>query len=246
MTAKSASRSKKSVPKNASAQPTKVSTVERVIDRFKELLYNGDLKPGDRLPNETELANSFGTSRGSIREAVKTLASFGILRVKWGSGTYVASSISESAFDHKMFQLLVSKKDKKNLLELREVMESGIAQLAAQNANKKDLAEINRLHRKMESIIIAGETDPETLARVDAEFHASLAKATHNPLLERLYTFAMELYFPSMVKTHINRSEDILQSPRLHQEIVDAVCNADGSAAADAAKQSLKVWYDLL
>ena len=225
----------------------KGSTVERVIDRFKELLYNGDLKPGDRLPNETELAASFGTSRGTIREAIKMLVSHGVLQVKWGAGTHVASSISENAFDHKMFQLLASDKDKLNLLELREVMESGIAQLAAVKADEEDLAAITGTHEAMERMILAGETDPEVLSKADTDFHSSLAKATHNPLLEKIYTFAMELYYPGMVKTHSIRSrEDMLQSPQIHREIVDAVGNHDSVAAAHAARESLKIWYDLL
>lgn len=247
MAARRAPTGGKKVPAKMFAPKSKVSTVDRVIDRFKELLYSGELKTGDRLPNETELANSFGASRGSIREAVKMLVSLGVLQVKWGAGTYIASSISENVFDHKMFQLLMGKKDRENLLELRDVMESGIAQLAAAKASKKDLEIINRQHKAMERMILDGETDPEILARADADFHASLAKAIHNPLLEKIYDFAMELYYPAIVKTHSNRStKNILQTPQIHQEIVEAVTKRDGVAAAKAARDSLKVWYDLL
>ena len=84
--------------------PRRMSAVEMVIENIKELLLTKQLKPGDKLPNEMDLAKSLSASRGSVREAMKILASFGILEIKRGDGTYISDSTSKTAIDHILFQ----------------------------------------------------------------------------------------------------------------------------------------------
>ncbi len=158
----------------------KVSAIDRVIHKFKELLKNGELKPGNRIPTETELAKSFGTSRGSIREAVKMMVSFGILQVKWGDGTYVAQSIGDSIFDHQLFQLLINKTDYQHLQELRRMMEHGIVLLAIDSAQDEDIAKIEEAYQAHTELVARHEWNAEKLATVDARFHASISSSTLN------------------------------------------------------------------
>lgn len=224
--------------------PGKTSTIDRVVHTFKDLLKRGELKPGDRIPNETELARSFGTSRGSIREAVKMLVSFGVLQVRWGDGTYVASSVTDNVFDHRLFQLLITENDTRHLLELREMMEFGIVKLAVEHALEEDLEAIEAVHREMVELIQSGETDPEIVSGADARFHLALGRATHNPFVEKIYNFAIDLYYPTLVLTHGNRgtTEELMQSPLAHQDILDAIRRRDGEAARMAIQRSLKTW----
>lgn len=239
---------RKKVSARLFASTRKKSTIDRVVEKFKQLLRDGELRPGDRIPNETQLAKSFGTSRGSIREAVKMLVSFGVLQVKWGDGTYVSSSISESAFDHRLFQLLITSDDNRHLRELRQLMEHGVAQLAVEHANEADLAEAEQVHAEMLAMIQSGESDPEVLAGIDAKFHLAIGRATHNPLIEKIYNFAMELYYPSIVVTHANRTtrDEMMQSPLTHRLMLDAIRNRDKEAAVRAARATLDTWYNLL
>lgn len=226
----------------------KVSAIDRVIHKFKELLKNGELKPGNRIPTETELAKSFGTSRGSIREAVKMMVSFGILQVKWGDGTYVAQSIGDSIFDHQLFQLLINKTDYHHLQELRRMMEHGIVLLAIDFALDEDIARIEEAYRAHTELVIGNERDAAKLAAVDARFHTSLARSTHNPLVEKIYNFTLELYFPTIVSTYEARKDrkEFLYSLKLHEDILHAVKSRDKAEGARAVDASLSTWMGLL
>ncbi|HTP58575.1 MAG TPA: GntR family transcriptional regulator, partial [Spirochaetia bacterium] len=103
----------------------RASAVDTVIHKIRELVKSGQLKPGDRLPNETELSKAFGTSRGPIREGVKALVALGVLDVRRGDGTYISESSARTAVDQLLFQLLLSKAEQKELRELRSMMELG-------------------------------------------------------------------------------------------------------------------------
>lgn len=224
------------------------SAIDRVVEKFKLLLRDGKLKPGDKIPNEMELAKSFETSRGSIREAVKMLVSFGILQVKWGDGTYVSSSISENAFDHQLYQLLVSTSDSRHLMELREIMEYAVARLAVEHGEDDDLERIENAHQTLKEMILGGEADPDRLAIADAAFHRAISTAGHNPLIDKIYQFAIELYYPSIVVTHGNRGtlEERMQTPNVHQEILDAIRARDKKRTDLAVRSSLDTWFHLL
>ncbi|MCC8180072.1 MAG: FadR family transcriptional regulator [Planctomycetes bacterium] len=226
----------------------KKTTSDAVVHKFKELLKSGELKAGDRIPNETVLAKSFGASRGSIREAVKMLVSFGILRVKWGDGTYVCDTIGDQVFDSSLFQLLLGPGDKKCLLELRLVMERGVMELAVDNAAPGDLDRIVHLHQALGEMILGGERDPAVLGEADGNFHLAIGEATHNPYIQKIYNFALELYYPSIVITQGNRHSlpELLQTQSVHQAMVDALLNRDKESAKQAVETSLQTWYDHL
>src|SRR6056297_1598946 len=83
------------------------SAVDLVINTIKKLIINKKLQPGDRLPSEMELANSFDVSRGSIREAMKILSAFGIVEIKRGDGTYISDSFNKDIFDPLLFRLIL-------------------------------------------------------------------------------------------------------------------------------------------
>ena len=111
----------------------KESAVDRVINSIKDLLVRRKLLPGDRLPSEQEIANQLGVSRGSVRSAMKTLSSFGIIEIKVGDGTYVSTSMKNNIIDPLLFSFLLSKPDLEELAQFRELIEinSFFAWLAA-------------------------------------------------------------------------------------------------------------------
>lgn len=222
----------------------KQTALDSVIEKIKELLKNGGLRPGSRLPNETELAKAFGASRGTVREAVKILESYGVLEVKWGDGTFVCDSLGTRIFDPGLFRIIVTPRDKRHLLELRRIIEGGLSELAAENALEEDFAEIERRHRELGEMIDNGVTDAEILGEADARFHLAIGRATHNPLVEKIYSLALELYYPSIVATQGNRRDrgELLQTQQVHQDIVDALRRRDKEAAKQAVIAALDTW----
>ncbi|MFR1989175.1 MAG: FadR/GntR family transcriptional regulator [Oscillospiraceae bacterium] len=155
---------------------------ERVEERLFAYILDNHLKVGAKLPNEHELAAHFEVSRGTVREAVKLLVSRGVLRVKHGSGTYVASlfplhanPLGLDAVEDKL-QLAL------DLTDVRLMLEPTIAALAAQNRTDEEVEQLAEYCDAVREKIEAGE---DYLIE-DMRFHWYLAKCSHNMVVEPL------------------------------------------------------------
>ncbi|HCJ94640.1 MAG TPA: FadR family transcriptional regulator, partial [Sphaerochaeta sp.] len=115
------------------------SAVEIVVEKIKELLIERKLQPGDMIPSETVLAESLQVGRGSVREAVKVLCAYGVLEIRRGAGTFIATASNKRLFDAHLFQILVQERDYRSLTQVRELLEEGIVRLVIENADKDDL-----------------------------------------------------------------------------------------------------------
>lgn len=221
--------------------PQKKTAVDRVLDFIKRLILSKKLKSGDRLPSENELTALLGVSRSSVREAMKILAAFGVVTIQTGDGTYVSRSAVRSAFDPIVLELALGDPEADKVLELREGLETAIARLVVANAGLEDLRDIRRAFGEMETAGIEGISDPDRLLRFDVDFHMALARATKNPLIERVYSFVMEFFTPYILKS-ISIENAAAKSLELHLAIVRAVEARDSQAAIRAAQDSLAVW----
>ncbi len=222
--------------------PVRKSTVDTVIDRIKDLLISQKLKPGDRLPNEMELTKSLSASRGSIREAMKVLSSFGVLEIRRGDGTYVSDSTGQKVFDHLLFQVLLTRIDKSQLLQLRRLLELGIAQIIIKSASDDQIGRIRKVHEQMGRSLARDEKDPEILTELDLDFHRAFAEATGNVLIERIYGFTLELFEPSIRKTHENETR---LAYTLHTNILESLAARDEEKASEAILRSIEQWNAL-
>jgi len=158
-------------------RPKKIS--EEIVNQIKQLISSGELKPGDRIPSERELATMLGVSRPSVREAIMVLEAMGFLESRQGGGTYV-KALTEGSIMNPLAKL-VEKRDPELLRSLAEVrmgLESWSAYLAAQRATDADIAEMRRLYGIMEKEAAKGGWSPD----VDAEFHYAITAASHNSL----------------------------------------------------------------
>jgi GntR family transcriptional regulator, transcriptional repressor for pyruvate dehydrogenase complex len=164
---------------------------EKIIAQISDALVAGELKPGDRLPPERELAEQFGVSRTVIRDAVKTLAGRGILHVKHGAGIFVSTS-EENAIGRlgALSDILplqgVSLRD---LFEIRKVLEAEGAEWAARRRNDYHLERLRGIledaYRNSENI--------EVLSERDAQFHVAIAEASQNLVLVRVMLTLLDL-----------------------------------------------------
>ncbi len=158
-------------------RPKKIS--EEIVDQIKQLISIGELKPGERIPSERELATMLSVSRPSVRESIMVLEAMGFLESRQGGGTFVKALTESSIMDP--LAKLVEMRDPELLRSLAEVrmgLESWSAYLAAKRANAKDVAELRRLYYVMEKQAARGGWDSE----VDAEFHYAITAASHNSL----------------------------------------------------------------
>ncbi len=220
------------------------SRVEFVIHTFERLLLQKQLKPGDRIPNEFDLTQSLRTSRGTVREALKILASYGVLEIRPGDGTYVSRSMGDRLFDHLIFQMILSNTDKKKLMELRELIEVGIVEIILSNATDEDLQQVEHEYERMAERVKERENDAKGLTELDIAFHHAIGRSTKNELIRKIYNFVLELFAPSIEETHKreNNSSNALQ---YHRKILDGLKARSNERASDAVRESIDQWLVL-
>ncbi|MDH4219843.1 MAG: FadR family transcriptional regulator [Candidatus Aminicenantes bacterium] len=162
----------------------KKKLADEVIDAIKRMIQSGELKEGDKLPNQTEFAAHLGVSRTSLREAFNTLCVLGVLEQHQGYGTIVKSRFSALYADHLSAPFITDEKATMELLEARQFMEIGAARLAAKNATKRQIKEMGTLIDEMAK---AGEKgDTQKLSEQDIDFHFLVAQATGNRVMIHL------------------------------------------------------------
>ena len=156
------------------------SLTQRTADRlYSQITAEGRLGPGDKLPNEVELSRQLGVSRATLREAIRTLTAQGVLEVRRGKGTFVASRAAE---DFGISRLERVRGQLRDLFELRSIFEPQAARLACRRAGPEELADILEKGAAVERCIRAGRDR----TRADRAFHAAIVRATHNEFMMRL------------------------------------------------------------
>jgi GntR family transcriptional regulator, transcriptional repressor for pyruvate dehydrogenase complex len=141
-------------------------------------------QPGDKLPSEAELCRAFNVGRSSLREALKSLAFVGIIRIRAGGGSYVAERPSKYV-DRPLLAtgILGTEKDVIDLSEARLMLETELTSLSARRATGRDLATLEELAKKME---VAKDEDRDKFQQLDLEFHLSIAASSKNAVLAEL------------------------------------------------------------
>src|SRR6056297_2467448 len=159
--------------------PEKLSTA--VTRQIEKLILRGILRPGERLPSERELADRLGVSRPSLREAVAELQDKGLLSTRAGAGIFVADVLG-SSFSPALVRLFADHDEAVfDYIAFRRDLEGLAAERAARLASDTDLKVMGEIFAKMEA---AHERhDPDTDARLDAEFHMAIIEASHNVVM---------------------------------------------------------------
>jgi len=167
----------------------KKSTLEIIIQQIKNQIKKGILKPGEKLPSERKLADQLGVSRASVREAIQSLAFSGYLEVIQGKGTYILEMATQ--YDEIVnFFSEFSNYSLDYLMEARIMLEGEFARLAALNANQEEIDLVERIFNE-----IASSKDLNSFVVKDLEFHLTIAKATHNPIMNGLMKIIGEMLY---------------------------------------------------
>ena len=180
----------------------KESAVDFVIKTFKEQLEKKELRPGDRIPNETELSEMLSVSRGSVREAMKILSALGVIDIQRGNGTFISQPDSLSSMDPVLFSFLLMSPTKKEIMDFRTAVEREVLYMAVKNADDEDIKNLRENLENFKSVSGDGQTLESLKLETDLTFHHLLGKATHNGFMERVYAFAMNYFSPYLLKTY--------------------------------------------
>jgi GntR family transcriptional repressor for pyruvate dehydrogenase complex len=218
----------------------KLRISEEIVDQIRELVLSGELRPGDQLPPERELADRFQVSRASIREALTALQVMGLLeRTRGGSLTARGNSVWFTVAPISSF-LATRKHLVVEPIEVRRMIEPEAARLAAERADEYDLARIDECLQRMEQDIAAGGLGVEH----DAAFHSAIAQATKNELLVRIIDVIGDA-----VRQHrkaLQTREGARRSLAQHRAILEAIKAHDGDRAYHEAMRHVDYVRELI
>jgi GntR family transcriptional regulator, transcriptional repressor for pyruvate dehydrogenase complex len=159
-----------------------VAVTDEAIVKIKEMIVSGELRPGDRLPKEADLAAHLGLSRNSLREAVRALSLIHILDVRQGDGTYVTSLEPRLLLEAMSFVVDFHRDDTVlDFLEVRRILEPAAAALAAVQMSDEEVVKLGLLLDE-----VTPESSLESLIENDLEFHRRIASASGNSVLGSL------------------------------------------------------------
>jgi GntR family transcriptional repressor for pyruvate dehydrogenase complex len=220
---------------------------ERIAHQIRLYLESNDLKPGDRIGTEKELAREFGVSRPTLREAVRLLTGTHLIRVSQGrtGGIFVASTVNES-IGHSVSasvaaMLATDSVTRCQLLEARMLLEVPLAGLAAKNATDEVADELDA------AIAAAMGKDPadDDFRLADTRFHEIIARTAGNELLMAFTRWSLEVLQPSLINYigHSLNADDILDQ---HRAIVRAIRRRQPAAARRAMERHLAHLQDVL
>jgi len=217
-------------------KPKKVSS--QIADQIRSSILSGEFSPGDKLPPERELAEMFGVSRPSVREALNILAAAGLVMSYQGGGTVILSLV-ETAGGNPLSEVIRFEQERAlDVIEVRKGMESWTAYYAAQRALPDDL-------RRLEEIVDGMRRNLDGLKQsedLDANFHIVIARATHNfvwlHLMQSLFD-AMKEFQQSVWRAVYLTSDDHHLLFSHHSRILDFIKKKDAAGARDAMIEHL-------
>lgn len=210
------------------AQIRRNAVAHEAIGIIKQMIVRGDLRAGQRLPAERDLAVQLGVSRPSLREAIRALIALNILESRHGEGTFVSSLEPELLSEPIDFVLQVNGDALFSLFEARRVLEAGVAALAAERATDLELAELD-------DFVKLGQTklaDPDDFIEHDVEFHARLRAAARSPVLASLLSSVSAL---SVASRRLTAQDPVTRARSLadHKAMVKALRARKPQAAHD-------------
>ena len=219
----------------------KTRIAEEIADRIRRLMLDGTLQPGEPLPGERDLAERFGVSRGSVRDALRMLETIGLLETRHGQGTF-PRELDVGRLVAPLASVLTYRRDlQSELMDVRRMFEPAVARAAALRLTPADLADLRRILEVQRRKLKTGQS----AILEDTAFHAVLARATQNRVIVSIMETLNDLLVESRKLTLKKRGRPE-RSIKGHEAVIDALAAGDGDAAAEAMRQHIDQIADLL
>jgi GntR family transcriptional repressor for pyruvate dehydrogenase complex len=209
-----------------------VAVTNDVIAQIKSMIVRGELRPGDRLPPEKELASRLGLSRSSLREAIKALDVIRVLEVKRGDGTYVTSLEPKLLLEAISFVVDIHEDTSLfEIFEARRILESQATGLAAVRAGPEDVIAL----RAEAATVAALSSDIDQLVEHDVKFHQMIAELSGNQYLENMIRGLTTKTVRARAWRVLTQEDAVKKTLREHEEIIDAIEAQDQDRAINVA-----------
>ncbi|HAJ33695.1 MAG TPA: hypothetical protein DCK79_10090 [Candidatus Atribacteria bacterium] len=210
----------------------------QIVDQIRNLIANGRLKAGDKLPPERVLAEKFGASRASIREAMSALEILGLIKSKSSQGNFIKVSVSDASIDGELLKELLKNHSPFEVFEARHKIEPVLAALAAERRTDEDIKKLNTCLVRLNALGIQIECDlknAESYMEEDRRYHLLIARSAHNSVLFTVYSgvnlMLKEKHWKVLKKKAILKESNIKKFEKEHTEIFNAIYNSNPELA---------------
>ncbi|MFI9613915.1 FadR/GntR family transcriptional regulator [Streptomyces sp. NPDC052023] len=204
-----------------------MAVTDEAIEKIKGMIVSGALRPGDRLPRESELAAGLGLSRNSLREAVRALSLLRILDVRQGDGTYVTSLDPQLLLEALSFVVDFHRDDTVlEFLAVRRILEPAATAMAAARIGEREL---NVLTAKLEAL--GAQPSIEELVACDLEFHRDIVRASGNSVLCSLLDGLSGAATRARIWRRLTQRDAVSRTLHEHRAILAALRDRDADAA---------------
>jgi GntR family transcriptional regulator, transcriptional repressor for pyruvate dehydrogenase complex len=207
--------------------------IDWIILRFKQLIGDGTLRPGSKLPSERELSAHFGVSRTSLRPAMKVLKTMGVISQRVGDGTYFSGDASSVLAQPMEFLFLLDGTSSEELVQTRLIVEPTLAAKAAERVNPSQLLILRQTIAEIEA---AGK-DQFRIIEADLLFHRTILQISGNRILERLFQVIHRSMLNMMILT--SQLVDRDHTLEFHQAILKAIERRDPADAERHMREHL-------
>ncbi|SEM59417.1 FadR/GntR family transcriptional regulator [Paenibacillus sp. OV219] len=213
---------------------------EEIAEQIKRLIVDGKLKVGDKLPSTKEMSEQFGVGRSTMREALSALKAMGYIEIRQGGGCTVINSAPVEVELPELVSLRMNRETLLELLEARQSLEVSNASIAAVKASEADIAALRSIVTEME----ASTGDDAEGERTDLLFHKTLAEATQNSIMLRLFesiVSQLELAIREIRRVEIYANRSVAERLyREHLAIFEAIEQRDAALAGERMKVHLE------
>ncbi|WP_067687939.1 FadR/GntR family transcriptional regulator [Nocardia jejuensis] len=207
-------------------QPVRrTSLIAQVTEQLRAEIRSGRWPVGSRIPTEPELTELTGTGRNTVREAVQALVHAGMVERRQGSGTYVTSTSTLGGTLTEYF----ADAQQRDILELRQALDTTAASLAASRRDETDIAELRRL---LEERRLTWDADFDTAIAADVQLHRAIVVASHNAVYLEFYDSLLPV-IEAGIRSRSERAGEAYHAE--HTELVQAVIDGDPERAARTA-----------
>lgn len=214
-----------------------VKVYEQVIEQIKQMIIDGTLKKGDKLPSERELCEKLNVSRTSIREAMRVLEVMGLIECKQGNGNFIKENLENNLFETLSIMFMLERGNPSDVIELRRVIEVETASLAAEKVTEDELEVMNTLVNDLRNL-----SDENERVKADKAFHYEIAKASKNFLIVNIINAVSSLidsYIKDARRKILVDKENVEVLAKQHEDIYFALKERKPEKAAAAMRRHL-------
>jgi len=223
-------------------RPKKIA--DHVFEQIRDLIYRGQLQPGEKLLPERDLAEALSVSRNSVREAINKLVDRNLIENRQGMGTFVRQPKSDQS-DNPLMTVFGDDISVQELLEFRLGLECNAAVLAARKATSEDIVFLDNAMEEMTRLVSEGNMGHEA----DVRFHMGIAYATKNRVHIHMMKSFYDLLYYGIERSHVHLYEDRSNLNTIldqHTRILKAIRNHDTQLAYDVMRDHIKFVMEFL